>query len=164
MRRNPSQSYRTSGAANRGAQGPGAPPKPCHKIFTDYEKYETYPVNRKVKSITGSVSLETVWRPGSARTCWGSHSAAPDSIAEFREGVGWQRKTAGQREGEKVRKGEKEGWEGREGWGGKEESKGKSGCAPPEKLNPGCATVQDVTCHMGSHRYLPPNTSECTPP
>ena len=59
-----------------GPRGPGPPPKPHHKIFTDYEKYETCPVNRKVKSITGSVfvfvsqeaailaqnALETVWR------------------------------------------------------------------------------------------------------
>ena len=62
----------------------------------------------------------------------GAHNAAPDSLAEFRGEEGWQRKTAGQREGERVRKGEKAGCEGREGWGGKEESKGKSGCAPPE--------------------------------
>jgi len=66
----------TSGAANGGPRGPGPPPKPHHKIFTDYKKYETCPVNRKVKSITGSVfvfvsreaailaqnALETVWR------------------------------------------------------------------------------------------------------
>ena len=63
----------------------------------------------------------------------GAHdSAASDSLAEFRGGERWQRKTAGQREGERVRKGEKGGCEGREGWGGMEESKGKSGCAPPE--------------------------------
>jgi len=69
-----------SGAANGGPRGPGPPPKPHHKIFTDYEKYDTCPVNRRVKSITGSVFvfvsreaailaknvLETVWRPGSA--------------------------------------------------------------------------------------------------
>jgi len=60
----------------RSQRGPGPPSKPHHKIFTDYEKYETCPVNRKVKSITGSVfvfvsreavilaqnALETVWR------------------------------------------------------------------------------------------------------
>ena len=64
----------------------------------------------------------------------GAHSAAPDSLAEFRVGErwqSWQRKTAEQREGEMVRKGEKGGCERREG-GEKEESKGKSGCAPPE--------------------------------
>jgi len=58
-----------------GGRGPRPPPKPRHKIFTDFEKYETCPVNRKVKSITGSVfvlvsreaailaqnALETVW-------------------------------------------------------------------------------------------------------
>ena len=38
-----------------GPRGPGPPPKPHNKIFTDYKKYETCPVNRKVKSITGSV-------------------------------------------------------------------------------------------------------------
>jgi len=84
-----------------------------------------------VKTITGSVfvfvsreaailvqnALETVWRPGSARTRWGAHSTAPDSLAEFRRGKGWQRKTAGQREGERVRKVEEGGWEGREGKG-----------------------------------------------
>jgi len=43
-----------SGAATGGPRGPGPPPKPHHKIFTDYEKYETCLVNRKVKSITGS--------------------------------------------------------------------------------------------------------------
>ena len=36
-------------------RGPGPPPKPHNKIFRDYKKYETCPVNRKVKSITGSV-------------------------------------------------------------------------------------------------------------
>ena len=102
----------------------GPPPKPCHKIFTDYEKYETCPVNRKVKSITGPVfvfvSREAVILaqnalfggrvlPGPAG---GAHSAAPDSLVEFRGGEGWQRKTAGQREGERVRKGEKGGCSG----------------------------------------------------
>jgi len=42
-----------SGAANR-PPGPG-PHRNLYKIFTDYKKYETCPVNRKVKSITGSV-------------------------------------------------------------------------------------------------------------
>ena len=62
-----------------------------------------------------------------------AHSTAPDSLAEFRGGERWQRKTAGQREGERVRKGEKGGCEGREEHGGgKEESKGKLGCVPPK--------------------------------
>jgi len=43
----------------------------------------------------------------------GAHSAAPDSLAEFRGGEIWQRKTAGQREGERVRKEEKGGCEGK---------------------------------------------------
>jgi len=42
----------------------------------------------------------------------GAHSSAPDSLAEFRGGEGWQRKTAGQREGERVPY--VKGWEGRE--------------------------------------------------
>jgi len=66
---------------------------------------------------------------GSSQHC----PRGPDSLAEFRGGEGWQRKTAGQREGERVRKEEKGGCEGREEDGGrKEESNGKSGCAPPE--------------------------------
>jgi len=50
----------------------------CVEFDVDYEKYQTCPVNRKVKSIAGSVfvfvsreavilaqnALETVWRPG----------------------------------------------------------------------------------------------------
>jgi len=51
-------STESSGAANGGGGGQGAraPTETYnHKIFTDYEKYETCPVNRKVKSITGSV-------------------------------------------------------------------------------------------------------------
>ena len=64
-----------AGGVEGGGRGPGPPPKPHHKIFTDFSKYETCPVNRKVKSITGSVfvfvsreaailaqnALETVW-------------------------------------------------------------------------------------------------------
>jgi len=46
----------------------------------------------------------------------GAHSIAPDSLAEFMRGERWQRKTTGQKEGERVRKGEKGGCEGREGW------------------------------------------------
>jgi len=54
----------------------------------------------------------------SARTRWESSQLCPRlPIAEFRGGDGWQRKTAGQREGEMVCKGEKGGWKGREGWG-----------------------------------------------
>ena len=67
-----------------GSGGPGPHRNLDHKIFTDYEKYETCPVNRKVESITGSVfvfvsreaailaqnALETVWRL--RRTRWGS--------------------------------------------------------------------------------------------
>jgi len=37
-------------------------------------------------AILAQNALETVWRPGSAWTRWGSHSAAPDSLAEFRGG------------------------------------------------------------------------------
>jgi len=61
-------------------------------------------------------------------------------------GEGWQRKTAGQREGERVRKWEKGVCAGREGWGGKEESKGKSGCAPPETKSwmRHCTKMNDV--------------------
>jgi len=47
-------------------------------------------------------ALETVWRPGSAGPAGGAHNAAPDSLAEFRGGEGWQRKTVGQSEGERV--------------------------------------------------------------
>jgi len=59
-----------------------------------------------------------------------AHSAAPDSLAEFREGERWQRKTAGQREGERLRKGEKAGWEGREGWGMEGRKQRKVGLCP----------------------------------
>ena len=74
-----------------------------------------------------------------------AHSAAPDSLAEFRGGERWQRKTAGQREGERLRKGEKAGWEGREGWGmdGRKKAK-ESRVVPHPKLNPGCAIVSDI--------------------
>ena len=90
-----------SGAANWGrGRGPGPPPKHHHKIFTDDEKYDTCPVNRKVKCITGSVFvfvsreaailaqhvLETVWRLRPDPDPLGAHSAAPDSLAEFRGG------------------------------------------------------------------------------
>jgi len=47
----------------------------------------------------------------------GAHSTAPDSLAEFRGGERWHRKTAGQREGERVRKVEKGECEGTEGRG-----------------------------------------------
>jgi len=70
----------------------------------------------------------------------GAHdSAASDSLAEFRGGERWQRKTAGQREGERVLKGEKGGCEGREGWG--REGRKQSRVVPHPKLNPGCATA-----------------------
>jgi len=126
-----------------GPRGTGSPPKPHHKIFTDYKKYETCPVNRKVKSITGFVfvfvSREAAILALNTRNCFaappgpagGAHSAAPDSLAEFRGGERWHRKTAGQREGERVRKEEEDGREEKDG-GGKKESKGKSGCASPE--------------------------------
>jgi len=68
----------------------GAPPKPHHKIFTDYEKYETCPVNGKVKSIAGSVFVFVSRKAailaqnahyklfgGSARTRWGSSQRCP---------------------------------------------------------------------------------------
>ena len=62
----------------------------------------------------------------------GAHSDAPDSLAEFRE-ERWLRKTAGQRESERVRKGEKGGWEGRK-------KAKESRVVPHPKPNPGCAT------------------------
>jgi len=81
-----------SGAANGGGgKGARAPTETSQNIFfTDYEKYETCLVNRKMESITGSVfvfvsrqaailaqnALETVWR-----LCpdpLGELSAAPD--------------------------------------------------------------------------------------
>jgi len=42
-----------------GAQGARAPTETSQQIFTDYEKFETCPVKRKVKSITGSVILSS---------------------------------------------------------------------------------------------------------
>jgi len=63
------------GGERRGPGGPGPHRNLTTKLFTNYENYETCPLNRKVKSITGSVfvfvsqkaailahnALETVW-------------------------------------------------------------------------------------------------------
>ena len=67
----------------------------------------------------------------------GAHSAAPDSLAECREGERWhQRDGTGKRQGKgRARgyaKGRREEVREEKDGGGKEESKGKSGCAPPE--------------------------------
>ena len=77
---------------------------------------------------------ETAWRPGSARTRWGSLSAPPDSLAAVKglgppEGRG-EREGKGRRGGEKGGKGSGgEGKEGRvrKGWGEEMERKGKGG-------------------------------------
>ena len=74
-------------------------------------------------------ALETVWRPSSARTRWGAHSAAPDSLAEFREGEGMAEEN-GRAKGGREGKGEKGGCEGREGWGREERKQRKVGLCP----------------------------------
>jgi len=97
-----------------------------------------------VESITGSVfvfvsrqaailaqnALETVWRLRPDPL--GELSASPDSVAEFRGEERWLRKTAGQRQGERVRKGEKGGCEGREGWGREGRKQRKVGLCPTQ--------------------------------
>ena len=130
----------TSGAANEG----GGPPKPHHKFFTDYEKYKTCPVNRKM--ITGCVfvfvsreaailaqnALET---GGSARTAGGAHSAVPD-LGEGRDGRG-KRQGKGRARGYiKVRR--EDVREEKDGEGRKKAK--ESRVVPHPKLNPGCAT------------------------
>jgi len=49
-----------------------------------------------------------------------AHNAAPNSLAEFRGGEGWQRKTVGQREGEGYIKGRREDGREEKDGGGKE--------------------------------------------
>jgi len=71
-------------------------------------------------AILAQNALETVWRL----------SAAPDSIAELRAGERWQRKMAGQRDGERVRKGDKGGCAGVEGWGREGRKQRKVGLCP----------------------------------
>jgi len=76
-------------------------------------------------------ALETVWRLRPDPL--GEPTALPqDSLAEFRGGERWQRKTAGQREGERVRKGEKGGCKGTEGWGREERKQRKVGLCPTQ--------------------------------
>jgi len=137
--------------SQRGAQGARAPTETSPQNFYRLWKVWTRPVNRKVESITGSVfvfvsreaailaqnALETVWRLrpdplGSSQRC-----------PRFRGGERWQRKMAGQREGERVRKGEKGGCEWRMGEGWKKAKENR--VVPHPKLNPGCATVHNTT-------------------
>jgi hypothetical protein len=60
---------------------------------------------------------KTVWRPGSARTRWGAHSAPPDPLAGCR----------GPLRGGRGGRGGKEGWEGKEGKGREGRRKWKGG-------------------------------------
>jgi len=55
-------------------------------------------------------SPNSVWRPGSARTRWGSYSAPPDSLAAIRgpTSKGRERERRGRKEGK--RKGGEGGW------------------------------------------------------
>jgi len=68
-------------------------------------------------AILAQNALEIVWRPGSAWTRWGSHSAAQDSLAEFRGGRDGRGKRHGKGRARGYIKGGKRGWEGREGKG-----------------------------------------------
>jgi len=89
-----------------------------------------------------------VWRPGSARTRWGSYSAPPDPLAIIRGGEGGKGK---ERVGNRKREGE--GRQGREGLG---DRKGKGGVGGKE--NKGreeakqLSAVADRPAHRAVHR------------
>jgi len=74
---------------------------------------------------------ETAWRPGSARTRWGSLDAPPDLLAAVKglepPGGGGEREGEGKEgRGEgKEGKGRREGWEGKEGREGKGRREGE---------------------------------------
>jgi len=71
-------------------------------------------------------SPKTVWRPGSARTRWGSLSAPPEPLAAIRGPTSKRMGEEGEERGE-GRKGKREGKGGRGGGRGREEGKGRKG-------------------------------------
>ena len=104
------------------------PRLPSNFFSAGASSYETVESSHKILT-RGPLKAESVWRPGSVRTCWGSLSAPPDPLAAI---FGLLLRGGG---------GEETGGEEQEG--GKREGKGRGGHGKGKgEKGRGCAVVK----------------------